>query len=147
LHFMAQREFGPIPPEYSLWAITKRGNREWYALLTANVIYEADVSSYEHIITGHRLEEEPTETTGGILADDMGLGKTLTVICTIIRTAKSATLFAEESNAAERLSKDDARETRQIHSRATLVVVSSPCMRLSYLANFSIHGRGPALTN
>jgi SNF2 family DNA or RNA helicase len=65
----------------------------------------------------------PVETGGGILADEMGLGKTLTMLSAIIRTADEAKVFACSLQNGANLS----IEHTLIPSRATLVVVPSPC--------------------
>ena len=83
-------------------------------------------SSYEHTMTGLRTEETPKETIGGILADDMGLGKTLTVLSTIIRTADSAKSYVEDHRGNSKTLTNNGAP--RIRSRATLVVVPSPCM-------------------
>ena len=63
------------------------------------------------------------ETGGGILADEMGLGKTLTMLAAMIRTADEARAFALNTYPSIHL---DTEHTL-IRSRATLVVVPSPC--------------------
>jgi SNF2 family DNA or RNA helicase len=83
------------------------------------------LNSYEHVITGVRTADPPIETLGGILADDMGLGKTLTVLSTILRTAKMSKSYAEENNEAIAASKYGRNDTHNIFSRATLVIVPS----------------------
>jgi SWI/SNF-related matrix-associated actin-dependent regulator of chromatin subfamily A3 len=81
--------------------------------------------SCEHDITGTRTADTPNETLGGILADDMGLGKTLTVLSTILRTAKISKSFAEENNEIKVASEGNGHGADQISSRATLVIVPS----------------------
>lgn len=103
LDFIEQREMGPVAHEYCLWKPTK--------------------SKYVHAITGCEENEMPMETGGGILADEMGLGKTLTMISAIIRTTQNAKAFANENSRARHLS----AQSSLIPSRATLVVVPSPC--------------------
>ena len=83
------------------------------------------LNSYEHVITGVRTADPPIETLGGILADDMGLGKTLTVLSTILRTARMSKSYAEENNEAIAASKYGRNDTHKIFSRATLVIVPS----------------------
>jgi len=80
-------------------------------------------SRYTHKITGCEKYERPIETGGGILADEMGLGKTLTMLSAIIRTADEAKAFASNTYNDVHLSAEHA----SIPSRATLVVVPSPC--------------------
>jgi SNF2 family DNA or RNA helicase len=80
-------------------------------------------SRYTHIITGCEKYETPIETGGGILADEMGLGKTLTMLSAIIRTADEAMAFETNIYNDVHLS----AEHTPIPSRATLVVVPSPC--------------------
>jgi SNF2-related domain len=63
------------------------------------------------------------ETGGGILADEMGLGKTLTMLSAMIRTTDEAKAFASSSSHGTHLGTDRSL----IPSRATLVVVPSPC--------------------
>jgi len=125
---MSQREFGPIPPEYSLWMDASTGSQKWSGTLYSN-IYEPRINvivSSEHIITGSRSSEGRSETVGGILADDMGLGKTLTVLSTIIRTAEQARYFAEGNNGDHSPMLDRPTDKPQVSSRATLVIVSQP---------------------
>ncbi len=81
--------------------------------------------SFEHDITGTRTADAPLETLGGILADDMGLGKTLTVLSTILRTAKMSKSYAEENNEKLASAKGNAIDKDQVFSRATLVIVPS----------------------
>jgi SNF2 family DNA or RNA helicase len=80
-------------------------------------------SRYTHVITGCEKHEKPIETGGGILADEMGLGKTLTMLSAIIGTADEAKAFASNIYSDVHLSAEHA----PIPSRATLVVVPSPC--------------------
>jgi hypothetical protein len=61
----------------------------------------------------------------------MGLGKTLTMLSAISRTSDEANFFASGSSIGTHLTVD----TNLIPSRATLVVVPSPCKDL---ANFEI---------
>ena len=81
--------------------------------------------SFEHDITGTRTADVPLETLGGILADDMGLGKTLTVLSTILRTAKMSKSYAAEENENTARLKGTGIGSQKIFSRATLVVVPS----------------------
>jgi SNF2 family DNA or RNA helicase len=75
------------------------------------------------VITGCDKSQKPVETGGGILADEMGLGKTLTMLSAMIRTAGKAKEFASSSYHGMNL----GTEHSLIPSRATLVVVPSPC--------------------
>jgi hypothetical protein len=86
-------------------------------------------TSYEHLITGSKVTNCPVETVGGILADDMGLGKTLTMISTIVRTADTARLFAQNS---EKSSEINGGEHSKVASRSTLVIIPSPCESLCH---------------
>ncbi|APA16180.1 hypothetical protein sscle_16g109500 [Sclerotinia sclerotiorum 1980 UF-70] len=79
LDFIAQREFGPIPDEYSLWTTQT---------------YETQ-TCYQHKISRHKLGKIPVERGGGILADGVGLGKTLTVLASIMQTSKEAKDFLD----------------------------------------------------
>jgi hypothetical protein len=94
------------------------------ALITSSI--EAKYCSYEHKITGHRAEDIPNETIGGILADDMGLGKTLSVLATIIRSTEAGELFASTGMANSLGCEGD--DPGMIFSRATLVIVPSSGM-------------------
>ena len=81
---------------------------------------------YIHSITGFEINETPKETGGGILADEMGLGKTLTILSAIIKTASEARSFALSTPNGTLVTV----ENTVIASRATLVVVPSPCKDL-----------------
>ena len=80
-------------------------------------------SRYTHAITGCEVSEKPVETGGGILADEMGLGKTLTMLSAMIRTTDEARNFANTIDD----SVPSETKLKPILSRATLVVVPSPC--------------------
>jgi hypothetical protein len=80
--------------------------------------------SFEHIVTGSKVQFPLGETGGGILADDMGLGKTLTCLATVIRTAQIATRFWETGYTIQE-SHGSATQTRRHAARATLVIVPS----------------------
>ncbi len=88
---------------------------------------------YIHSITGLEKNETPKEIGGGILADEMGLGKTLTILSAIIRTANEAKSFALSTPNATLLTVENSL----VASRATLVVVPSPCKDL--LESLSTH--------
>ncbi|KAG4433274.1 hypothetical protein IFR05_011244 [Cadophora sp. M221] len=131
LDFMAQRELGPIPQEYSLWSKFKREGETFY----------------ENSITGTRTESIPNETLGGILADDMGLGKTLTVISTIIRTATFASQFAERGNRTEKILIEDQSAAKRVVSRGTLVIVPSPLLIDGWKKEIELHCDGSLNVN
>lgn len=88
------------------------------------------VRSYQHMITKERVSEPPTETIGGILADDMGLGKTLMVISTILRTLDDARFFSENRTLGS-ISGIDQDVSCRVYSKATLVIVPSPCKKIT----------------
>lgn len=78
---------------------------------------------YTNAITGDERVKRPMELGGGILADEMGLGKTLTMLSAISRTIDEAKNFARNYQNSKHLSVGQTL----IASRATLVVVPSPC--------------------
>lgn len=82
-----------------------------------------DHRRFTHAISGCEKHEKPVETGGGILADEMGLGKTLTMLSATIRTTDEAKAFASKAYHGMHLRAEHAL----IPSRATLVVVPSPC--------------------
>ena len=82
--------------------------------------------SYEHKITGSKTGTIPYETGGGILADDMGLGKSLTMLTAISRTRQAAQVFVEET-CLELRKPSERSKASQVPSRASLVVVPTPC--------------------
>lgn len=95
-----------------------------------------------HSITGFEKNEIPIETGGGILADEMGLGKTLTMLSAIIRTADDAKSYALSMPDNTHLTVGNTL----IPSRATLVVVPSPCqdplkIYFAYLTSCSVTQR------
>ena len=92
------------------------------------------ICRYQNVITGSFSSKIPVERVGGILADEMGLGKTLTVLATILRTAKEAASFSENSQWSVKITSNGAVHTEQIYSKATLVVV--PSARKSPLHSF-----------
>lgn len=75
------------------------------------------------MITGCDKSQKPAEIGGGILADEMGLGKTLTMLSAMIRTSEEAKAFAGNSYQSLHLGTGQSL----VPSRATLVVVPSPC--------------------
>ncbi|OCL11998.1 hypothetical protein AOQ84DRAFT_228449 [Glonium stellatum] len=70
LHFMMQRESGPVPPEFSLW-------------------------TYRHKLTNAEATEPPNELGGGILADDMGMGKSLSTLALITTSLDEAVSWSQ----------------------------------------------------
>ncbi|KAF7874045.1 hypothetical protein EAF04_002717 [Stromatinia cepivora] len=106
LDFIAQREFGPIPDEYSLWTPQTHKNQ----------------ICYQHKITGHILEGIHVECGGGILADDMGLGKTLTIIASIMQTSREAKNFFGSS---PQKFEHSTNLKCKVRSRATLILVQT----------------------
>ena len=74
----------------------------------------------------------------------MGLGKTLTVLSTIIRTAKIARSYSEQNYSPPNdVEGRDLVEkgSALIFSRATLVIVPSPCTTYSFPASISMNGQ------
>ena len=78
---------------------------------------------YRHAVTGAKLQIQPPETGGGILADEMGMGKSLSILALIMKTLEDAQSWADNKNSCLSSS---ASVTKR-HSRATLVVASSAC--------------------
>lgn len=114
-----QRESGPIPEEYCLWR-SKDSTTYEEAYISVRLLTD---DRYTHAITGDERVKRQTELGGGILADEMGLGKTLTMISAISRTTSEAKEFARNYQNSKHLSVEQSL----IASRATLVVVPSPC--------------------
>lgn len=81
------------------------------------------VSRWQNVITGCRKDSLPFEGGGGILADVMCLRKTLTMISAIVATADQAKEFADQVFKGDHLNVGCSF----IPSRATLVMVLSPC--------------------
>jgi SNF2 family DNA or RNA helicase len=75
------------------------------------------------VIINCKTSQKPVETGGGILSDEMGLGKTLTMLAAMIHSAEEARAFAINAYHVVSLGTEHAL----IPSRATLVVVPSPC--------------------
>ncbi|RDW85273.1 hypothetical protein BP6252_02863 [Coleophoma cylindrospora] len=117
LDFIAQREFGPVPPHFSLWrkVQSNTANEDWF----------------EHSITGSRSQFPYDETGCGILADDMGLGKTLTCLATVTRTAQTATQFWESGRTLQEKDGSGA-QNRRYAARATLVIVPTQILITSW---------------
>jgi SNF2 family DNA or RNA helicase len=77
------------------------------------------ITRYCHSVTKARSRVQHEEKGGGILADEMGMGKSLSILALIVKTMEGGRSWAEEQKTAE------AVNAIKIHSRATLVVVSS----------------------
>lgn len=111
LDFLAQREFGPVPDNYSLWERSTENDR----------------NIYKNKIDGVKTSKLPLETGGGILADDMGLGKTLTILAAISRTLRQAQIFVEQSWIEFKRSWQSSGNAR-VPSRSSLVIVPTPLL-------------------
>lgn len=113
LHFMMQREIGPISPEYSLWS------------------YERNIMTplYRHKLTHAESAEVPDELGGGILADDMGMGKSLSALALITKTFEMAHLWSQEVPST----------TRKLRARASLIIVPSTLIMNSWLKEVETH--------
>lgn len=73
---------------------------------------------FEDVISGLRLEEEPEEVYGGLLADVMGLGKTIEALALIASTLDDAQRFR-----CEKLIRNSQHEVLFLHNtRATLLI-------------------------
>ncbi|KAF7918224.1 uncharacterized protein EAE98_009836 [Botrytis deweyae] len=123
LDFIAQREFGPIPDEYSLWTLQR---------------YENQIC-YQHRISGHKRGDSPIECGGGILADDMGLGKTLTVLASIMQASKEAEDFFGSS---PRGFEHDKNFKYKVRSKSTLVIVQTSLLIDGWREEIAKHCRG-----
>ncbi|KAI9644158.1 hypothetical protein NHQ30_007511 [Ciborinia camelliae] len=123
LDFIAQREFGPIPDEYSLWTFQP---------------YENQIC-YQHRISGDKVRGTPMEYGGGILADDMGLGKTLTVLARIMQTSKEAKVFFDSS---PQNFDHDSNLKYKVRSRSTLVIVQTSLLIDGWREEIAKHCRG-----
>ncbi|KAK4202170.1 helicase conserved domain-containing protein [Triangularia verruculosa] len=116
LNFMTQREFGPVPEEFSLW--------------TCETSSFAKTTFYRHKLTGMELHgEQPSECGGGILADETGMGKTLNILA--LATLTSAEAF--------QWSKAEADSPRISRSKATLIMVPSTLIMNSWFAEITKH--------
>ncbi|KAK8867412.1 DNA repair and recombination protein rad5c [Apiospora arundinis] len=101
LSFMLQREYGPIPSEYSLWAHERN----------------VHTSLYRHKLTQAESLDPPDELGCGILADDPGMGKSLSTLALITATLAKAQAWSQEPTP----------ESRKNRTKATLVIVPSTC--------------------
>ncbi|KAL9111361.1 MAG: hypothetical protein Q9227_004238 [Pyrenula ochraceoflavens] len=110
LCFMSQREFGPIPKDFSLWKPTTGNNQH---------------SFFTHAITQATSHKLPNETQYGLLADEMGLGKTLSALANISLTSDQSRQYAEHFSEGEEEAKM-RRNGTEIRSRATLIIVPTP---------------------
>ncbi|KLO90158.1 related to promoter binding protein RUSH-1alpha [Fusarium fujikuroi] len=111
--FMMQREQGPTPPIFSLWAQER------------NVL----TTLYRHRITGAESTDCPDELGGGILADDMGMGKSLSTLALIAETLPLAHSWFQDIPAG----------SSKALSRATLVIVPSTLIMNSWEAQIALH--------
>ena len=80
--------------------------------------YQRNKTTYEEVVSGVTLEEEPEEVYGGLLADVMGLGKTIEALALIASTLGEATSFGREK--VNRKNDDDALFLE--NTKATLLV-------------------------
>ena len=73
---------------------------------------------YEDIVSGVKVNVEPDQVFGGLLADVMGLGKTLEALALVAKTASAAEEFGKE-----RPSRHDPRQADiKSHAKGTLIV-------------------------
>ncbi|KAI6520061.1 hypothetical protein MCOR10_006466 [Pyricularia oryzae] len=111
LHFMKQREEGPILADYSLWQHSMNEPR-------------GDLLEYIHRLTGKQQKDVPEELGGGILADDMGMGKSLTSLALVADTLELAMEWRKEGDMAGE-TQTSKRPRRAQRSKATLIIVPS----------------------
>ncbi|RMZ91001.1 hypothetical protein DV736_g1760, partial [Chaetothyriales sp. CBS 134916] len=74
--------------------------------------------TYEDPVSGYRVDEEPEQVLGGLLADVMGLGKTLEALTLVASTVETAKDFAE----AKFVRTGEAEADLLCNSKATLIV-------------------------
>ncbi|KAK0747369.1 SNF2 family N-terminal domain-containing protein [Apiosordaria backusii] len=116
LNFMEQREFGPMPDEFSLW--------------TPETSSYTKTPFYRHKLTGvEHHGEKPSECGGGILADETGMGKSLSILALITSTLQQAAQW----------SKDEAGASRTSRSKATLIMVPSTLIMNSWFNEIEKH--------
>ncbi|TLD17495.1 uncharacterized protein PgNI_01011 [Pyricularia grisea] len=111
LHFMKQREEGPIPADYSLWQHIVNAPRR-------------ELLEYSHKLTSKQQDEPPEELGGGILADDMGMGKSLTSLALVADTLDIALEWRKDGDKTWGMQTSKRVRTAQ-RSKATLIIVPS----------------------
>ncbi|KAK7190159.1 SNF2 family domain-containing protein [Paraphaeosphaeria sporulosa] len=121
LHFMSQRENGPIPEKFRLWVPSEQDGRP----------------CQRHVITNNASLAEYSETGGGILADEMGMGKSLSILALILRTLGDGHKWASEHDTM--LDNGSSHYKSRRRSRATLVIASSDLMINEWFQEMKIH--------
>lgn len=120
VHFMVEREIGPIREDFKLWRYTIEEHR----------------SGFKHAVTGSWASEAHPETGGGILADDMGMGKTLSTLSLITKRLPCAREWSQ-SDAME--IEDGERDSKTTRSPATLIILSSLLIMNGWLKEIEDH--------
>lgn len=74
--------------------------------------------TYEEVVSGISVKNEPQEVLGGLLGDDMGLGKTIQTLSLLAATIEEAEAFAKEK--VMRRFEDEI--TLKAHTKGTLLI-------------------------
>ncbi|KAF1974534.1 hypothetical protein BU23DRAFT_567350 [Bimuria novae-zelandiae CBS 107.79] len=123
LDFMSQREHGPIPEKFRLWAPGEQDG----------------TLCQRHVITNQASLLEYPETGGGILADEMGMGKSLSILALMLRTLGEGHVWTSEHT--EMMDDGSNQHAMRRRSRATLIIASSDLMINEWFQEMKIHFR------
>jgi SNF2 family DNA or RNA helicase len=75
-------------------------------------------TTYEEVVSGMSVKDEPEEVLGGLLGDDMGLGKTIQTLSLLAATTEEAETFGKEN-----VMRQSAGEMMlKAHSKGTLLI-------------------------
>ncbi|PVH69330.1 hypothetical protein DL98DRAFT_554481 [Cadophora sp. DSE1049] len=122
LHFMMQRENGPVSSEYCLWKpmLEEPG---WH------------VYKFRHAVTNAKSRAPSSELGGGILADEIGMGKSLSILALITKTVEKSQEWGRGGISDE----DDNMIVPQMPIRATLIIVTSAVLINEWLNEVTKH--------